>query len=68
MTRDRFDFTCSLVLIIYAVGKRIQNPVTECVARTITSDVKLKRKKRVVPSKLGRWVYHKFLYLEPWVL
>lgn len=21
-----------------------------------------------MPSKLGKWVYHKFLYLEPWVL
>lgn len=46
MTRDRFGFTCSLVLIIYAAGKGIQNPVTECVSRIITSDVKLKRKKK----------------------
>lgn len=61
MTRDRFDLTCSLMLIIYAAGKTTQNPVTECLARIITNDVKLKGKKRVVPSKLGRWVYHKFL-------
>lgn len=47
MTCDCFEFTCSLVLIIYAAGKRIQNLVAEFLARIIPSDVELRRKSKL---------------------